>query len=71
MNLGNRDWRKRDAKKQVPKKSENDAKAKVKCKQCDYASSSKSNMKTHLKIHSGKSQTNAISVILHSQRQAI
>ena len=42
-----------------------------KCNQCDYATSQAGNLRTHLKIHSGKNQINAISVTMHSFKQAI
>ena len=35
-------------------------KDKNKCNQCDYASSYASALRTHLKMHSGEIQTNAI-----------
>ena len=42
-----------------------------KCNQCEYTSSWASNLRTHLKIHSGESQTNANSVTMHPLRRAI
>ena len=56
-----------------------------KCNQCDYASSQAyhlttqyeyvssqaGNLNRHLKLHCGKSQTNATSVIMHSLWQAV
>ena len=42
-----------------------------KCNQCDYASSDSSNLRTHLKTHSGGSQTNAASVSMHHPTKTI
>ena len=42
-----------------------------KCNQCDYASSRPSDLRTHLKIHSGESQTDATSVTLPVLIQAL
>ena len=42
-----------------------------KCNQCDYATSCADVLKTHLKTHSGKSQTNATNANMHALLQAI
>ena len=38
----------------------------AKCNQCDFASHQLGNLRMHMKIHSGKNQTNVTYVIIHA-----
>ena len=51
QNLENHDFDLRDANVKILKKN---AEKLNKCNQCDFASSRKSNLNTHLKMHSGE-----------------
>ena len=58
------DFVSKDANVKILRKTTDNVIKSNKCNQCDYASSRAGDLRKHLKMHSGESQTNATNVTL-------